>query len=52
MLSTSEVSRMRGFEELRDEWRRDLRAKVAWALLAKLLALTLLWFLFFRGNHP
>jgi hypothetical protein len=34
-----------------DDWRRDLRAKVIWTLIAKLLALALLWFLFFRGNH-
>ncbi len=31
-------------------WRRDLKLKIAWALLAKLLGLTLLWFLFFRGT--
>jgi hypothetical protein len=24
--------------------------KIVWALVAKLLALTLLWFLFFRGS--
>jgi hypothetical protein len=33
------------------DWRRELRAKIAWALVAKLFALTLLWFLFFRGNR-
>jgi hypothetical protein len=31
-------------------WRRDLKVKIAWAFTAKLLALTLLWFLFFRGT--
>jgi hypothetical protein len=34
-----------------DDWRRDLRAKIAWTLAAKLLGLILLWFLFFRGNR-
>ena len=34
------------------DWRRDLRAKMAWALAAKLVGLFLLWFLFFRGNRP
>jgi hypothetical protein len=33
-----------------DDWRRDLRIKLAWALAAKLLGLILLWFLFFRGH--
>ena len=33
-----------------DVWRRDLRVKITWALAAKLLALLLLWFLFFRGG--
>jgi hypothetical protein len=33
-----------------DVWRRDLRIKITWALAAKLLALLLLWFLFFRGS--
>jgi hypothetical protein len=28
--------------------RRDLKIKLAWAFLAKLLSLTLLWYLFFR----
>ena len=28
----------------------DLKVKIAWALAAKLLGLTLLWFLFFRGS--
>jgi hypothetical protein len=32
-------------------WKRDLRGKIAWALIAKLAALFLLWFLFFR-DHP
>jgi hypothetical protein len=31
-------------------WRRDLRVKIAWTLLAKVLGLTLLWLLFFRGH--
>jgi hypothetical protein len=35
-----------------DDWRRDLRIKIAWALAAKLLGLILLWLLFFRGNGP
>jgi hypothetical protein len=33
-----------------DDWRRDLRSKIAWALAVKLALLTLLWFLFFRGS--
>ncbi len=33
-----------------DDWRRDLKAKIAWALVAKLLGLMLLWWLFFRGH--
>jgi hypothetical protein len=32
-------------------WQRDLRRKIAWALVAKLTALVLLWFFFFRGDH-
>ncbi len=35
--------------DILDDWRRRLRAQIAWALAAKLLALTLLWFFFFRG---
>jgi hypothetical protein len=31
-------------------FRRDLKYKIAWAVAAKLLALALLWFLFFRGS--
>ena len=31
-------------------WRRELGAKVAWILVAKVLALVLLWLLFFRGR--
>jgi hypothetical protein len=31
-------------------WQRDLKIKIAWALAAKLLALAVLWFLFFRGH--
>jgi len=34
-----------------DDWRRDLKVKIAWSLAAKLLGLILLWVLFFRGNH-
>jgi len=33
------------------DWRRELRARIVWTLIAKLFALTLLWFLFFRGNR-
>jgi hypothetical protein len=31
-------------------WRRELGTKIAWTLVAKVLALTLLWLLFFRGR--
>jgi hypothetical protein len=31
-------------------WRRDLATKIAWAMVAKVLALTLMWLLFFRGH--
>jgi hypothetical protein len=31
-------------------WRRELRVKIVWALAAKLVGLTLLWMLFFRGH--
>lgn len=31
-------------------WRRELGARVAWTLMAKVLALVLLWLLFFRGR--
>jgi hypothetical protein len=31
-------------------WRRELGTRIAWTLLAKVLALTLLWLLFFRGH--
>jgi hypothetical protein len=37
-------------QDLSDARRRDLKTKILWALIAKLLGLTLLWFLFFRGN--
>jgi hypothetical protein len=33
------------------DWQRDLRRKIAWALAAKLAALALLWFFFFRGDN-
>ncbi len=32
-----------------DDWRRELRSKIFWLLMAKGAALFLLWFLFFRG---
>jgi hypothetical protein len=35
----------------RGDWRGLLRAQIAWALAAKLLALTVLWYCFFRGGH-
>ncbi|GEM_PF-4685522 len=33
-----------------DTWQRQLKVKIVWALAAKLLALTLLWLLFFRAH--
>lgn len=33
------------------DWRRVLRRKIGWLLLAKLLALWLLWALFFSPAH-
>jgi hypothetical protein len=33
-------------------WQRDLKVKIAWALAAKALGLTLLWLMFFRGATP
>jgi hypothetical protein len=33
-----------------DDWRRDLRITIVWTLVAKALALTALWLLFFRGH--
>jgi hypothetical protein len=33
-----------------DDWRRDLRNKIVWALAAKLLGLFLLWLFFFKGH--
>lgn len=39
-------------ERLLHFWQRDLKVKIAWALAAKVLGLTLLWFLFFRGPAP
>jgi hypothetical protein len=39
-------------EQLLRFWQRDLKVKIAWALAAKALGLTLLWFLFFRGAAP
>jgi hypothetical protein len=32
-------------------WRRALRRELAWILVLKFAALTLLWALFFRGPH-
>jgi hypothetical protein len=31
-------------------WRQELKVKIAWALAAKLVGLTLLWMLFFRRH--
>jgi hypothetical protein len=39
-------------EPLPHDWPRDLRRKIAWTLAAKLLALMLLWALFFRSGQP
>jgi hypothetical protein len=36
--------------QLGEAWRRDLKVKIAWAFVAKLLGLAVLWFLFFRGT--
>jgi hypothetical protein len=33
-----------------EDWRRDLALKLGWAFAVKLAALTLLWYLFFRGG--
>lgn len=33
-----------------EDWRRDLKVNIAWALAAKALGLALLWALFFRGH--
>jgi hypothetical protein len=33
-----------------DNWRRDLRVKITWVLIAKVLGLLMLWLLFFRGH--
>jgi hypothetical protein len=41
---------MEEHRHLGDALRRDLKVKIAWAFAAKILALTLLWFLFFRSN--
>jgi hypothetical protein len=35
-----------------DAWRRDLKVKITWALVAKLLGLMLLWLLFFKPHAP
>jgi type VI protein secretion system component VasF len=34
-----------------DDWRRDLRRNIVWVVAAKLAALILLWFCFFRGGY-
>jgi hypothetical protein len=31
-----------------EDWRRDLKGKITWVLVLKLLGLILLWLLFFR----
>jgi len=38
--------------EKRGRFMEDLKVKIAWVLVAKVLGLTLLWFLFFRGAAP
>jgi hypothetical protein len=48
--SAIDASRIQPEEPAPHLWRRELRAKLAWALLAKALALALLWLLFFRGH--
>jgi type VI protein secretion system component VasF len=45
------MSRMSEHSTGSDDWRRSLRRKVAWAVAAKLAALMVLWFCFFRGGH-
>ena len=34
-----------------EDWRRDLKVKIACTLAAKFAMLILLWFFFFRGSH-
>jgi hypothetical protein len=36
--------------DLEADWRRELRSRIFWILLAKAGALFLLWYLFFRGG--
>jgi len=36
--------------DLEADWRRELRSKIVWVMLAKAAALFLLWYLFFRGS--
>jgi len=43
---------MLGHPDTPADWRRELKTKIAWTLVMKLLALTLLWFFFFRDSHP
>jgi hypothetical protein len=48
----SEAETMLEFPPVRAaDWRRRLRAQISWALTAKVLALTLLWFFFFRSRR-
>lgn len=37
--------------QVREDWRSRLRAQITWALAAKVLALALLWFFFFRRGR-
>ncbi len=41
---------MRYPNEMIEDWRRDLKGKITWALVVKLLGLMLLWLLFFKGR--
>jgi hypothetical protein len=46
------ITRASEHSSLPQDWRRDLRRKIAWTLVAKLFALLLLWAIFFRSGHP
>jgi hypothetical protein len=53
--STLQGNAINALRTQRDEargsaWRRDLGAKIAWTMVAKVLALAVLWLLFFRGH--
>ena len=50
--SAINASRLQNTQTQAADWRRDLRSKIAWTLVAKGLGLTLLWLLFFRGHAP